>query len=69
MHIASIGIDIGKTTFHLVALDEHGSIVLRKKFSRKAASDLYRQALSLADWHRSMWRGALSGACPTEPRT
>ena len=35
MHIASIGIDIGKTTFHLVALDEHGSIVLRKKFSRK----------------------------------
>lgn len=36
MKIASIGIDIGKTTFHLVALDEHGSIVIRKKFSRKA---------------------------------
>jgi transposase len=35
MHIASIGIDIGKTTFHLVALDEHGSIVVRKKFSRQ----------------------------------
>jgi transposase len=35
MHIASIGIDIGKTTFHLIALDEHGSIVVRKKFSRK----------------------------------
>jgi transposase len=34
--IASIGIDIGKTTFHLVALDEHGSIVIRRKFSRKA---------------------------------
>jgi transposase len=34
MHIASIGIDLGKTTFHLVALDEHGKIVLQKKFSR-----------------------------------
>jgi transposase len=35
MHIASIGIDLGKTTFHLVALDEHGKIVIKKKFSRK----------------------------------
>lgn len=36
MKIASIGIDLGKTTFHLIALDEHGSIVIRRKFSRKA---------------------------------
>jgi hypothetical protein len=35
MNIASIGIDLGKTTFHLVALDDHGNIVIRKKFSRK----------------------------------
>jgi len=35
MQIASIGIDLGKTTFHLVALDEHGNIVIRKKFSRR----------------------------------
>lgn len=35
MHIASIGIDLGKTTFHLVALDEHSKIVRKKKFSRK----------------------------------
>jgi transposase len=35
MHIASIGIDLGKMTFHLVALDEHGKIVIKKKFSRK----------------------------------
>jgi transposase len=34
MHIASVGIDLGKTTFHLVALDEHGKVVARKKFSR-----------------------------------
>jgi transposase len=36
MSTASIGIDIGKTTFRLVGLDEHGSIVIRRKFSRKA---------------------------------
>ena len=35
MQIASIGIDLGKTTFHLVALDEHGKTVLKKSFSRK----------------------------------
>ena len=35
MHISSIGVDLGKTTFHLVALDDHGNIVIRKKFSRR----------------------------------
>jgi transposase len=35
MQVASVGIDLGKTTFHLVALDDHGKIVIKKKFSRK----------------------------------
>jgi len=34
MNIASIGIDLGKTTFHLVALGERNQILLRRKFSR-----------------------------------
>jgi transposase len=34
MHIASIGIDLGKTTFHLVALGERNKVLIRKKFSR-----------------------------------
>jgi transposase len=34
MHMASVGIDLGKTTFHLVALGEHNKVLLRKKFSR-----------------------------------
>jgi transposase len=34
MQIASISIDPGKTTFHLVALGEHTKVLLRKKFSR-----------------------------------
>jgi len=34
MHITSVGIDLGKTTFHLVALDTRGQVVVKKKFSR-----------------------------------
>src|SRR5881394_577548 len=34
MNFASIGIDLGKTTFHLVALGERNKVLVRKKFSR-----------------------------------
>jgi transposase len=34
VHIASIGIDLAKTSFHLVALGERNKILLRRKFSR-----------------------------------
>ena len=62
MHITSIGIDIGKTTFHLVALDEHGSIVIRRKFSRKA---LLAYTAKLATSLIGMRRRALPGPCHT----
>ena len=32
--VATIGIDIGKNTFHLVSLDKMGAVVLRQKLSR-----------------------------------
>jgi transposase len=35
MQIHSIGIDLGKTTFHLVALGAAGKVLVRKKFTRK----------------------------------
>ena len=31
--IAVVGIDIGKNSFHVVALDDRGAIVLRQKWS------------------------------------
>ena len=34
MRIASVGIDLGKTTFHLVALGERNKVLIRKKLSR-----------------------------------
>ncbi len=33
MEIHSVGIDLGKTTFHLVALSSDGKVLLRKKFT------------------------------------
>ncbi len=34
MEIHTIGIDLGKTVFHLVALNRSGEVVVRKKCSR-----------------------------------
>ena len=34
MELHTIGIDLGKTVFHLVGLDPHGEVVVRKKLSR-----------------------------------
>ena len=34
MQIKSIGIDLGKTTFHLIALGNRSQVVIHKKFSR-----------------------------------
>src|ERR1700693_2416491 len=35
MQIRSVGIDLGKTTFHLVALGTAGKVLVRKKFTQK----------------------------------
>ena len=34
MKIHTIGIDLGKTSFHLVGLSERGEVVVRKRFTR-----------------------------------
>ena len=34
MEIRTIGIDLGKTVFHLVGVDARGEVVVRKKCSR-----------------------------------
>jgi transposase len=35
MNLHTIGIDLGKTSFHLVGLSERGEAVVRKRFTRK----------------------------------
>ena len=34
MELSTLGIDLGKTTFHLVGINQRGEVVLRKRFSR-----------------------------------
>ena len=34
MELFTMGIDLGKTTFHLVGMSQRGEVVLRKRFSR-----------------------------------
>ena len=34
MNLHTIGIDLGKTSFHLVGLSERGEVVVRKRFTR-----------------------------------
>jgi transposase len=34
MEVTTLGIDVGKNSFHLVGLDQHGKLVLRKKATR-----------------------------------
>ena|SRR5271154_1811642 len=35
MQVVSVGIDLGKTTFHLVALGAVGKVLVRKKFTQR----------------------------------
>ncbi len=59
MSIASVGIDIGKLTFHLVTLDAHGKVVVRKEFSQTTAG-VYGEAAHDAHWRRGLLGRAFS---------
>ena len=41
MNLHAIGIDLGKTVFHLVGLNQRGEVVVRKKFSRTQLAALH----------------------------
>ena len=47
MEIRTIGIDLGKTVFHFVAVNARGQVVARKKGSR---TQLLRFTANLPDW-------------------
>jgi len=59
VEIHTIGIDLGKTVFHLVGVDARGEVVVRKKFSRLQLLRFYSEQASLSDRHGSMRRIAL----------
>jgi predicted NBD/HSP70 family sugar kinase len=45
MQIATLGIDIGKTWFHVVALDAAGKPMLREKITERSSYGLSRRAM------------------------
>ena len=50
MKLQVLGIDLGKTVFHLVGLDSTGRVVIRKRCSRPTAG-LHREFAGAVDWH------------------
>jgi hypothetical protein len=64
MELHTIGIDLGKTVFHLVGLNLGGEVVVRKKFSRKQLAAFHGESAGRIDWHGSLRRIPLSGAGP-----
>jgi hypothetical protein len=53
-----MGIDIGKTSSHIVGLDRRGAIVLRQKWSRGAGRSTAGQDAALPDRHGGLCRCA-----------
>ena len=56
MKLHVLGIDLGKTVFHLVGLDSTGRVVIRKKCSRRqllAFTANYRGAVDSGVWYSS----------------
>ena len=63
MNIHTIGIDLGKTSFHLVGLDERGEVVVRKHFSRAQLLRFTANRESPSDRHRNLRRLPFSRPC------
>jgi hypothetical protein len=45
--VATMGIDIGKNSFHVVGLDQRGAIVLRQKWFTGTADDRHGEQFRL----------------------
>ncbi len=68
MQIVSVGIDLGKTTFHLVALGAAGKVLVRKKFTQRQLLIVHRKHADIADRAGSMFRSAFSRTRVAEAR-
>jgi hypothetical protein len=64
--VATMGIDIGKNSFHAIGLDERGAIVLRQKWSRGQLEARLAKHATLPDRDRGARLLALRGR--TTPR-
>ena len=56
--IATIGIDLGKNTFHLIGMDARGKIVLRRKVCPRTAAILPSERPCLSDRPGGLYRSS-----------
>ena len=69
MEIRTIGIDLGKTVFHFVAVNARGQVVVRRQGFTDSASALYREPSSVPDRHGGLRRSSFSGLCSAGTRS
>jgi hypothetical protein len=70
MQIHSVGIDLGKTTFHLIALSAAGKVLLRKKFTQKQLITFTANLqTSLIGWRHVRERTSLAAFCEHKATT
>ena len=62
MELHTIGIDLGKTVFHLVGLNLRGEVVVRKKSSRKQLLHFKASPAGRIDGHGSLRKGSFARA-------
>ena len=53
--VTTIGIDTGKSTLHLIGLDERGTMVLREKLARAPDPNPARECTAMPDWDRGWY--------------
>ncbi|SRR5260370_118402 len=66
--ISTIGIDVGKNTFHLVGLDKRGAIVLQQKVTRHQLGRRLGNPSCNARLGHTSWHGAADPGCPHSRR-
>ena len=63
MELFTLGIDLAKTTFHLVGMNQLGEVVGAEAFVPRAAVALHREPKSGTDRYGSLWWIAFPGSC------
>jgi hypothetical protein len=68
MELSAIGIDLGKTVFHLVGVDANGTVVVRKRCSRTQQLTFTANIKVGPDRDGGLQRSAFSGPGPPRAR-
>ena len=61
MQIHSVGVDLDKTTFHLVALGAVGKVLVRKNVLTAATAGVHREHADVADRFGGLFRSHFLG--------